>query len=117
MDASDATARLGPEAAAAVDDHFQGLLEPHGIPGIAYAVGARSGVVHAGGAGIRRLGAADTPGARTPSRLCSMTKSFVAAALLMLPDEGRPSLHQTAETHLPQARAAPPPGAGPPPIP
>src|SRR4051812_39947234 len=109
MDATDATARLGPEAAAAVDDHFQGLLEPHGIPGIAYAVGARSGVVHAGGAGIRRLGAADTTGAGTASRICSMTKSFVAAALLMLRDEGRLALDETAETYVPEARALAPP--------
>jgi CubicO group peptidase (beta-lactamase class C family) len=89
------------EVTAAVDDHFQAVVARDQVPGIAYGLIADGRLVHAGGVGARRVGAAEIPGPSTSSRICSMTKSFVAAGVLALRDEGRLGLDDSVVTFIP----------------
>ncbi len=59
-----------------------------GQPGLAYGVVACGRLVHSGGCGEVRAGNGRTPGADTVFRIASMTKSFTAAAILLLRDDG-----------------------------
>ena len=86
----------------AIDAHFAQVAERDAVPGIAYAVVAGGEVVHAGGVGVARVGAATRPGPDTGSRICSMTKSFVAAALLALRDQGLLGLDDPVVRHVPE---------------
>src|ERR1700744_4366193 len=76
-------------------------------PGIAYGVVAGGELVHAGGLGERRIGG-PTPDAGTVFRIASMTKSFTAAMVLALRDEGALALDDPAERYVPELRDWPP---------
>jgi CubicO group peptidase (beta-lactamase class C family) len=76
---------LGP----AIDALFAAALEELGAPGLAYGVALDGELVHAGGCGFRELESKSAPDADTAFRICSMTKSFIAMAVLSLRDEGR----------------------------
>ena len=78
-----------------------------GQPGLAYGVVLGGELVHAGGLGQRRLGG-PPPDADTVFRIASMTKSFTAAAVLMLRDEGALALDDLAEEYVPELRGWPP---------
>jgi CubicO group peptidase (beta-lactamase class C family) len=86
----------------AIDEHFARVAERDHVPGIAYALVAGGDVVHAGGVGVLRVGQREAPGPDTVSRICSMTKSFVAAALLLLRDQGRLGLDDPVARHVPE---------------
>jgi CubicO group peptidase (beta-lactamase class C family) len=75
--------------APAIDELFAAALGELGAPGIAYGVALDGELVHAGGCGVRSLESGDVPGPDTAFRICSMTKSFTATAVLSLRDEGR----------------------------
>jgi CubicO group peptidase (beta-lactamase class C family) len=76
-------------------------------PGIAYGLVAGGQLVHAGGLGERRIGG-PTPDAGTVFRIASMTKSFTAAIVLALRDEGALALDDPAERYVPELRDWPP---------
>ena len=104
----------------ALDARFERLREETRIPGVAWGV-VRDGVlVHAGGAGTIRDGEDRRPDADTVFRIASMTKSFTAAALLLLRDEGRLRLDDPVGDHVPElagwrpATTDSPPGDDPP---
>ena len=86
----------------AIDRHFARVAARDHVPGIAYAVVAGDEVVHAGGGGLARGGGAAPPRPDTRSRICSMTKSFVAAALLALRDQGLLGLDDPVARHVPE---------------
>jgi CubicO group peptidase (beta-lactamase class C family) len=93
-----------------------------GQPGLAYGV-LRDGVlVHAGGRGVCALpGSAATtaglvPDADTVFRIASMTKSFTAAAILLLRDEGRLGLDDDVVRYVPALAGARPPTTDAPPL-
>ena len=71
-------------------------------PGIAYGVVSDGSLVHSGGAGVARLGDTAAPDANTVFRIASMTKSFTAAAILMLRDAGRLVLDSPVSTYVPE---------------
>ena len=71
-------------------------------PGIAYGVVSDGLLVHSGGAGVARLGDGEPPHADTVFRIASMTKSFTAAAILMLRDSGRLALDAPVSTYVPE---------------
>jgi CubicO group peptidase (beta-lactamase class C family) len=73
----------------AVDALFAEALGELGAPGIAYGVALEGELVHSGGCGLRDLESGSAPDADTAFRICSMTKSFIAMAVLSLRDEGR----------------------------
>jgi CubicO group peptidase (beta-lactamase class C family) len=72
-----------------------------GQPGLAYGIVLDGELVHAAGLGERRLGG-PPPEADTVFRIASMTKSFTAAAILLLRDEGALALDDLAEEYVPE---------------
>lgn len=88
---------------AAVDAVAGSYHSRHGQPGLAYGIVAGGRLVHAGGHGHRwRDG--PRPDARTVFRIASMTKSFTAAAVLALRDDGALALDDPAGMHVPELR-------------
>jgi CubicO group peptidase (beta-lactamase class C family) len=100
------TARLPSGVAGVVDDLFEAFLEGADgapAPGVAYGVVVDGELVHAGGLGTAVVGEERTPGPDTVFRIASMTKSFVAAAVLVLRDRGLLSLDDPVQQHAPEA--------------
>lgn len=96
-----------------VDEHAALGLEP----GLAYGVVDQGRLVHDGGRGVRRHGGGDdVPGATTAFRIASMTKSFTAASVLLLRDEGRLRLDDEVTRFLPEVAALRPPTDDSPPL-
>ena len=79
-----------------------------GQPGLAYGVVAGGELVLSGGAGARALGG-PVPDADTVFRIASMTKSFTAATVLLLRDEGLLRLDDEVAGYVPEAAALRPP--------
>lgn len=96
---------------ASLDEHFADVADHHHIPGIAFGLVHDGQLAYAGGVGSCRVDAAEEPTLDTPSRICSMTKSFTAAGLLMLRDEGQLALDEPVEDYVPLLRALDPPTA------
>lgn len=90
------------DAAAIVDSVFAEVPEMALVPGIAYGLVQGDRLVHAGGRGCLTIGG-EPPSDRTIFRIASMTKSFTAAAILILRDEGRLRLDDPLADHLPVA--------------
>jgi CubicO group peptidase (beta-lactamase class C family) len=87
------------DVAAIADEVFASSPELASIPGVAFGVVHDGLLVHAGGFG------AATPTADSVFRIASMTKSFTAAAVLLLRDDGRLRLDDPVADHLPAARS------------
>src|SRR5262245_1922255 len=85
-----------------VDEAFAKQQVDAKVPGIAWGVIRGGELVHAGGAGTIRDGEDRTPDADSIFRIASMTKSFTAATLLTLRDEGRLRLDDEVATYVPQ---------------
>ncbi len=90
------TLRLADEVFAAY------AASPAGPPGIAWGVIAGGALVHAGGSGTLRVGEDRPPDASSIFRIASMTKSFTAATILLLRDEGRLALDDPVARHVPE---------------
>lgn len=91
-------------------DELAGAFQARGgQPGLAYGVVAGGELVHARGLGERWLGGT-APDERTVFRIASMTKSFTAAAVLLLRDEGALALADPAERYVPELRGLRLPG-------
>jgi CubicO group peptidase (beta-lactamase class C family) len=86
-------------AADAVADTF--LTDRH-IPGVAYGVVVGGELVHARGIGTLRVGEEALPDADSVFRIASMTKSFTAAAIVGLRDEGLLALDDPIARHVPE---------------
>jgi CubicO group peptidase (beta-lactamase class C family) len=89
------------EALAAIAESY---LARGGQPGLAYGVVAGGSLVHARGLGEQWLGG-PVPEAGTVFRIASMTKSFTAAAVLALRDDGALSLDDPADEYVPELRS------------
>jgi CubicO group peptidase (beta-lactamase class C family) len=72
-----------------------------GQPGLVYGIVRDGSLVHAGGLGERSLGG-PPPDADTVFRIASMSKSFTAAAIVLLRDEGKLALDDPASRYLPE---------------
>jgi CubicO group peptidase (beta-lactamase class C family) len=94
---------LVPGGLAAVDQLARAYAEHDGQPGLAYGVVAGDALVHSGGLGERWLGG-PRPDAGTVFRIASMTKSFTAATVLLLRDEGALRLDDPAEDYVSELR-------------
>lgn len=86
------------------------------VPGVAYGVIVGGDLVHARGIGTTNVDAGTVPDEHTVFRIASMTKSFTAATLLLLRDEGSLHLDDPAALHVPELQGQRPPVAGAPPI-
>ena len=92
------------DLAATADEVFASAPELAAVPGVAYGLVHDGVLVHSGGYGAATLGGA-APSANTVFRIASMTKSFTAAAVLMLRDEGRLRLDDPVADHVSAARS------------
>jgi CubicO group peptidase (beta-lactamase class C family) len=81
----------------------QGHQLSGGQPGLVYGIVAGGSLVHAAGLGERWLGG-PAPDASTVFRITSMTKSFTAAAVLALRDDGALALDDPAADYVPELR-------------
>jgi CubicO group peptidase (beta-lactamase class C family) len=91
-----------PTAAQIADDVFGGTSETASVPGVAFGLVHRGEIVHVGGRGHATIGG-PVPGPDTVFRIASVTKSFTAAAILMLRDDGLLRLDDEVAAHLPVA--------------
>jgi CubicO group peptidase (beta-lactamase class C family) len=92
---------IRPEALREVDAIFDRFLADGPAPGIAYGVVAGGELVHERGLGTVRAGEARPPDANSVFRIASMTKSFTAAAIILLREEGRLGLDESVATYVP----------------
>lgn len=90
-------------AAAAVDRIARHHQRRGGQPGLAYGIASGGALVHEGGLGERWLGG-PPPDADTVFRIASMTKSFTAAAVLALRDDGALRLDDPVADFVPELR-------------
>ena len=86
----------------AVADRF---LDGKHVPGVAYGVVAGGRLVHSRGIGTLRVGEEAQPDADSVFRIASMTKSFTAATVLVLRDEGLLALDDPIAAHVPELAA------------
>ena len=75
------------------------------VPGAAWGIVIDGELAHVGVAGSRELPSKSPVTRDSVFRIASMTKSFTAMAILKLRDEGRLSLDDPAERHVPELRA------------
>jgi CubicO group peptidase (beta-lactamase class C family) len=71
-------------------------------PGVAYGVVLDGALIHSRGLGTLRVGEEATPTADSIFRIASMTKSFTAATVILLRDEGSLRLDDLAEEYVPE---------------
>ncbi|SDH91310.1 CubicO group peptidase, beta-lactamase class C family [Sinosporangium album] len=95
-----------PPSAADFDAYLKTAIESTGLPGLSVVVTRGDTVVHAAGYGRDSLGAAITE--RTPMRVASLTKSFTAAAVMTLVEDGKIALDEPVASQLPGFRMADP---------
>jgi CubicO group peptidase (beta-lactamase class C family) len=99
--ASARVAALRP-AFADIDRMFREFAERTHAPGIAYGVVVDGALAHSGSWGVRDAASRAPIDQDTVFRIASMSKSFAAAAILKLRDEGRLSLDDLAERYVPE---------------
>ncbi len=89
------------EAIPIIDAAFDRWQANAHAPGLVYGVVQDGRIIHLRTAGVRTV---DGPGVApdTLFRIASMSKAFTALAILKLRDEGRLSLDDLAETHVPE---------------
>jgi CubicO group peptidase (beta-lactamase class C family) len=92
-----------PDRFAAVDALAESFHQRGGQPGMAYGIVAGGRLAHVRGLGERWMGG-PAPDAGTVFRIASMTKSFTAAAVLALRDDGCLGLDDLAEQFVPELR-------------
>ncbi len=86
----------------AIDQLMRDFAASNDVPGMAYGIIIDDRLAHAGTHGFRDLTAEAPVDTTTVFRIASMTKSFTAAAILQLRDEGRLSLEDPVEVHVPE---------------
>ncbi|HSL97355.1 MAG TPA: serine hydrolase domain-containing protein [Candidatus Deferrimicrobiaceae bacterium] len=86
------------DADARADRWFDGRK----APGLIYGVLVDGRLVHARGLGTLRVGAEAPPDLESAFRIASITKSFTAATVLLLRDDGRLALDDPAERYVPE---------------
>jgi CubicO group peptidase (beta-lactamase class C family) len=72
------------------------------VPGLAYGIVRDGALIHTRGLGTLRVGEDARPTPSSVFRIASMTKSFTAATVLLLRDEGRLRLDDPIADHVPE---------------
>ncbi len=85
-----------------IDRLFAAFAERQRVPGIAYGVLVDGALAHTGTHGLREVATRNPVTADTVFRIASMTKSFTALCILKLRDEGKLSLDDPVERHVPE---------------
>ncbi|SMF76032.1 serine hydrolase domain-containing protein [Allosphingosinicella indica] len=97
---TDAIAAAAPEIDRMMADF---ALDSH-APGLAYGIVADGRLVYFRGLGVQDIEAKRPVTADSLFRIASMTKAFTALAILKLRDDGKLSLDDLAEKHVPEMR-------------
>ena len=87
-----------------IDRLVGSFMERTHVPGAAWGVVIDGELAHVGVAGYRDLSTKAPVTRDSVFRIASMTKSFTAMAILKLRDEGRLSLDDLAERHVPELK-------------
>jgi CubicO group peptidase (beta-lactamase class C family) len=87
-----------------IDRMIARFMEQRNVPGAAWGIVIDGELAHVGVAGYRELPSKSPVTPDSVFRIASMTKSFTAMAILKLRDEGRLSLDDFAERHVPELR-------------
>jgi CubicO group peptidase (beta-lactamase class C family) len=77
-------------------------LKAQRLPGLAVGIVRDQELAWFGGFGRADLRSGRAPDRQTLFRVASITKTFTAAAILQLRDEGRVSLDDSLERHIPE---------------
>lgn len=93
------------EAATAVMPVFERCAEVEHVPGLSFGVVIDAELVFAGAFGVLNIDADSKPDSSSVYRIASMTKSFTAAAILHLRDNGKLRLDDPAAIHVPELKA------------
>ena len=88
----------------AIAERCRTFADEHRLPSLAYGIVAKDGIALVGGS------------RDTQYRIASMTKSFTAAAVLVLRNEGALALDDPIVRHVPQLHSLQPPTADSPPV-
>ena len=89
----------------AIDRRIAVFMADRRVPGAAWGIVIDGELAHAGVAGYRALASKSPVTRDSVFRIASMTKSFTAMAILKLRDDGRLSLDDLAEQHVPELKA------------
>ena len=90
-----------------LDKLYADFAAQHHVAGLAYGLVVDGQLVHTGAVGYADVATKTPVTAQSVFRIASMTKSFVALAVLRLRDEGRLRLDDPAEKYLPELKKAP----------
>ncbi|HEU5481840.1 MAG TPA: serine hydrolase domain-containing protein, partial [Sphingomicrobium sp.] len=99
-----AQASLPPAVAKEIDGAFDGFRERTPVPGLAYGIVLDGKLVHVGTDGVQSFDSKAPVTPQTRFRIASMSKAFTALAILKLRDDGKLSLDDLAEKHIPEMR-------------
>ena len=86
----------------AVEAIFRRFAREERMPGVSFGVLVNDELVYADGLGTLNIAHEHRPTADSVFRIASMTKSFTAAAVLILRDAGRLRLDEAAERYVPE---------------
>jgi len=103
LSATAQTAPLPPAAGVGIGDAFKKFQERTPVPGLVYAVVKDGKVALSSTQGVQTIGGAPVA-MDTRFRIASMSKAFTALAILKLRDDGKLSLDDLAEQHIPEMR-------------
>ena len=90
------------EALPEIDRLVRDFAEREHVPGVAYGILVDGKVAHTGVHGVRNVATGAPVERDTVFRIASMTKSFTAAAILQLRDDGKLALDDPAERYVPE---------------
>ena len=90
-----------------LDKLYADFAARRGAPGLAYGLVVDGQLVHTGAVGYLDVAAKTAVTPQSVFRVASITKSFVALAVLRLRDDGRLRLDDPAENYLPELKKAP----------
>jgi len=93
---------------AQVDELFATRHAESPAPGLVYGVVRHGELIHAGGLGTVSPGSSQRPDEHTVMRIASMSKSFTAAAVLLLRDRGQLDLDEAVAQYVPELVDQPP---------
>ena len=87
--------------ASQIDNYLDTLVKEQGIPGITVAVVANGGIIYERAIGVRRLGSEEKLTTGHVFHMASVSKPFVATAIMQLVEEGKIDLDAPVTDYIP----------------
>ena len=100
------TTSFAQSISAEIDDYLENLVEVEGIPGIALAVVRDGSVIYSRAFGVREVGKDERLTPEHIFHFASVSKPFVATAVVQLAERGKLNLDDPVVKHLPYFRLA-----------